>query len=246
MLSFRLMEEPPAPRKPFPFRHFVWALGLTGAAAAGIYLADQLFLAPNRRLQEQVARLEKEKQQLETYLKLLRHTERRARLEVLSRTAGPGGATLNKLRFTEVNPEGVPVSLPRDIELAGEEVYVDALVIKFEDHFVERGDPLKGKALLLFRRLFTGSLKPDEGYVLDRDGEPPEVYAARAASGAFERELWKRFWEVARDEKLARKHGVRAIHGEAVSQKLSAGKVYHLLLRSTGELTLSLPADMPR
>jgi len=135
----------------------------------------------------------------------------------------------------------VVVGSQRVLEIKGDEVYVDTLVIKFEDHFVEAGDPLKGKSLLLFRRIFTNRVKPDEGYVLDKRGVPPEIYAVRAASSPFERDLWARFWEVANSEQLAKQAGVKAIHGQAVYGRLLPNMVYTLLMRSTGETMLPPP-----
>ena len=46
------------------------------------------------------------------------------------------------------------------LTLDGDEIYVDTLVIKFEDDFVMAGDALKGKALMLFRRIFTDRKRP--------------------------------------------------------------------------------------
>src|SRR5207245_1415120 len=128
-----------------------------------------------------------------------------------SRGWGPAG------RFTELDSQGDIVGEPRELTLEGDEVYVDALVIKFEDNFVTAGDALKGKALLLFRRVFTDRRRPAEGDVLDREGQIPQSYAAERAPTAFERELWARFWELANDPDEARRRGVRALHGEAVS-----------------------------
>ena len=186
---------PKAPRRPFPVRFFVWSVLVVGAGTTGVYLADQLVLAPRRHLEAQVAKLERETVKLKTYLKLLEYTERRAQLEVISQTKDPAGETVNTLRFTELDPQGGVVGEQRVLEIKGDEVYVDTLIIKFEDHFVEESDPLKGKALLLFRRIFTNRVKPDEGYVLDQNGVPPEIYAARTAPSSFERDLWARFWD---------------------------------------------------
>lgn len=230
-----------APKRPFPVRPFIWSALLVGAGAGGIYLADQLVLAPRRRMEVKVARLESDNLRLKTYLKLLEHTERRAQLEVISQWKDPAGETVNKLRFTELDPRGGVVGAQRELELKGDEVYVDTLVIKFEDHFVEEGDPLKGKALLLFRRIFTNRMKPDEGYVLDRNGVPPEIYTAEKAPSAFERDLWMKFWEVANSERLAKQAGVKAVHGQAIYSKLVPNMVYTLMMRSTGELVIPAP-----
>src|SRR5438309_1688316 len=100
------------------------------------------------------------------------------------------------------------------------------------------GEALKGKALLLFRRSFTDRRRPADGDVLDREGQMPQSYAAERAPTVFERELWARFWELANDPEEARRHGVRALHGEAVSTRLRKERVYTITLRSTGELTI--------
>jgi hypothetical protein len=54
-------------------------------------------------------------------------------------------------------------------------------VIKFDDHFIEQSDPLKGQALMLFRRIFSGTQRPEDGFVIDTDSQAPEIYAERQA-----------------------------------------------------------------
>ena len=224
---------------------FVWALVLVAAAAGGAYLADRLVLEPGRAIQRQLAErdaqireLSARNQALEAAVRLLRNTERRARLVVLDQTPGPEGHQRTRIRFTELDAQGDPVGEPRELALDGDEIYVDTLVIKFEDDFVTAGDGLKGKALLLFRRIFSDRRRPAEGEVLDREGQIPQSYAAERAPTAFERELWARFWELANNPEEAKKRGVRALHGEAVSTRLRKDRVYSITLRSTGELTI--------
>src|SRR4029453_5611575 len=168
---------------------FLWALIVVAAAAGGVYLTDQLFIAPGRALQRQLAErdaqikvLTEQNQALEAAIRLLRYTERRARLVVLDQAVVPVGHPRTRVRFPEldgqgdptggprgllrgvvpggdpalalnsarVDDQGDPIGEPRELVLEGDEVYVDALVIKFEDTSVMGGDALKGKALLLF------------------------------------------------------------------------------------------------
>ncbi len=224
---------------------FVWALVFVAAAGGGAYLADRLVLEPGRAIQRQLAErdaqireLSARNQALEAAVRLLRNTERRARLVVLDQTPGPEGHQRTRIRFTELDAQGDPLGEPRELALDGDEIYVDTLVIKFEDDFVTAGDALKGKALLLFRRIFSDRRRPAEGEVLDREGQIPQSYAAERAPTAFERELWARFWELANNPEEAKKRGVRALHGEAVSTRLRKDRVYSITLRSTGELTI--------
>ena len=230
----------------FPIRLFVWSVVLVAVGAASVYLAYELVVKPQRALQDQIReqkesilKLEQEKQRLEAYLKILKHIDRRARVEVLQQAKDQQGNLQTTIRFTEVDDNGKPINLPRELTLPGQEVYFDTLVIKFDDHFIEQGDPLKGQALMLFRRIFSSTMRAEDGFVVDVEGQPPEVYAERQATNSFEKELWKRFWELANDEKLAKERGVRAIHGDAPYMRLEPDRVYELCLRSTGEVIIT-------
>jgi hypothetical protein len=254
------MTETTKARRPFPVRRFVWSLALVFAGGSGLYLTWELVIQPRkemeRRLKEkddqiavqvaQIGELEKEKAKLQTYLKLLKHSERRAQIEVLHQDQDAEGRVVNTLRFREIEPDGTPIGSTRDVQLVGDEIYVDTLVIKFEEHFVEQGDPLKGKALLLFRRIFSNKVAPDDGYRLDKEYQAPEIFAVKSAPTEFEAELWKKFWDVANSDALQKKHGVKAAHGQAAYSRLLPNKVYHLVLRSTGETTIPAPTELEK
>jgi hypothetical protein len=224
---------------------FLWLLVLVGVGSGGVYVADRFVVAPSRELQRQLAErdaqiqmLKERAQALEAAVRLLRHTERRARIVVLDQARGADNQLTTRVRFSELAPGGDPVGEPRDFEIGGDEVYIDTLVIKFEDEFVTAGDALKGRSLLLFRRIFSDRLRPADAHVLDREGQIPQAYASEKAPTAFERELWAQFWTLANDPTEAKKRGVRALHGEAVSTRLKKSGVYAVTFRSTGELTI--------
>jgi hypothetical protein len=230
----------------FPIRLFVRSVVLVAVAAASVYLAYELVVKPQRALQYQISeqketilKLEQEKQRLEAYLKILKHVDRRARIEVLRQAKDQQGNLQTTIRFTEIDDTGKPMSVSRELTLPGQEVYFDTLVIKFDDHFIEQGDPLKGRALMLFRRVFSSTMRAEDGFVIDIEGQAPEAYAEQQAPSAFEKELWRRFWELANDEKLAKERGVRAIHGEAPYMRLEPDRVYEVCLRSTGEVIIT-------
>ena len=223
----------------------LWAVLLVGAGSGGIYVADRLVFAPSREMERRLAErdtqiraLTERAQALEAAVRLLRHTERRARIVVLDQAPGADGQLVTRIRFSELNSSGDAIGEPREFVVTGDEVYVDTLVIKFEDEFVTAGDALKGRSLLLFRRIFGDRLRPVDAHVLDQEGQMPQAYAAEKAPSAFERDLWAQFWTLANDPAEAKRRGVRALHGEAVSAKLRKGGVYAVTFRSTGELTI--------
>jgi hypothetical protein len=223
----------------------LWLILLVGVGSGGVYVADRLILAPGREMERKLAErdaqiraLTERAQALEAAVRLLRHTERRARIVVLDQGPGADGHLVTRLRFSELDSQGNPIGEPREFSVTGDEVYVDTLVIKFEDEFVTAGDALKGRSLLLFRRIFGDRLRPVDAQVLDREGQMPQAYAAEKAPSAFERELWQQFWMLANDPAEAKRRGIRALHGEAVSTKLRKAGVYAVTFRSTGELSI--------
>ena len=116
-----------------------------------------------------------------------------------------------------------------------------------ERKFVEAGDGLRGKSLLLFRRAFGDQQKPADGVPLFRQlGEAPipDVLQVDSTPSEFERGIWARFWELASDPDLARSQGIAVVQGEAPHIKPVVGQVYKLTLRAAGGLDIQprLPA----
>jgi len=232
-----------------------WFLRLTllvAVAAVSVYLSYELVVAPRRVLQNQIrdqqetiAQLEQDNNRLETYVKILKRTERRARIEVLRQAPAVDGRRETTIRFTETDADGGPINVSRDLTLPDQEVYIDTLVVKFEDHFIEQEDPLKGHALMVFRRIFSSTMPPEAGFPIDPEGQAPELYAEGASGGQFEQEFWDRFWELANDEQLAAQQGIRAIHGDAPYMRMEPGRVYEILLRSTGEVIITPGSRLP-
>ncbi|MBN2242836.1 MAG: hypothetical protein JW793_09110 [Acidobacteria bacterium] len=243
--------EPMAEGKRMSLRTGIYLLLFAAVCSGAVYLSYHLVVkeriameARLREKDERIGELEADNERLNTYLRLLQHQERRAHIQVLDQRAGADGTVINRIRFTEVDPDGTPIGKDQEFELPGDRIYVDSLVIKFEDHFVREGDPLRGKALVFFQRIFTNRVTPDEGHSLDEPGKAPEIYAAEKAQSAWERDLWRRFWEVGNDERLAREKQVKAMHGQAISQKLQPGKIYQVVVRNTGEATFPPPAEL--
>lgn len=182
---------------------------------------------------------------LEAALELLKVDHRLAQIEVLdqetvpSTTPGEPERVRTRLRFTELDLEGRPLDPAggREIVVDGTRVYVETLVIKFDDHFVEQDDALRGTSICLFRRLFGEDQRPTEGVPLDPQGVQPLVYRDDEPNPLHQL-LWQRFWDYANDPELARSQGVRAIHGEAPFIEMRPGKRYRVELRASGGLTI--------
>src|SRR5262249_32016538 len=116
----------------------------------------------------------------------------------------------------------------------------DALVVRFDRAFVDAGDGLRGKSLLLFRRAFGDRQKPIEGTPLYAPtggaADIPETFAVDANPSAFERQIWAEFWTLANDPTRATARGVRVGRGEAPHVRAIAGRVYKLPRGGSGGL----------
>lgn len=238
-------------------------LAIVALVAGGVWLGYRGFYAKDielRRVDAQLAAERKRSQQLadevqaqqrrierlETAIRLLKIDHRVAYLDVVEQRRKPGGDELETtVDFVEVDDAGRAVSDPKRVTLDGDLVYIEYWVIKFEDTLVEQGDPLHGASLCLFRRIFGEFQEPREGHALDVEGAEPRVYGDSVELTAFQRELWKNFWEYANDPAKARAAGVRAAHGEAPNVRVQPNKRYRIELRASGGLSIK-PEDAPQ
>src|SRR5262245_9655159 len=192
------------------------------------------------QLRDAVAELERRIEALVLANRLLKVEHRVARMEVLATgsSAGDEGPVRTTVRFTELDAEGQPLGAGKELTVEGKTVYVESLVIQFEDRYVEEGDALRGTSLCLFRRLFGENQSPSEGVPLDAQGQQPLVYGGDTTGAPVHRALWERFWDYANDPALARELGVRALQGEAPFVEARVGATYRLELRAAGGLVI--------
>jgi len=218
-------------------------LGSLGGGA--VFLGLNGAFSDDPMLLQRISELEQEVTAKELQLGFLRERRRIARIEVLEQRedAGRPGGLVSRFRFREYDPSGAPYNDGDWYEIDGDILYLEALVIKFDDQFVEQNDLLRGSTLLLFRRLFGEHQNPADGFVIDSVGQFPRAYSPEEGAPAFQRDLWKHFWDYALNPEVVRESGVRAMHGEAPFIKLAPGKNYEVELRTSGGLTIRTVAD---
>jgi hypothetical protein len=211
----------------------------TQVSELGTALAEK-----ERRVTElgaQVAEKQRRILELETRLTLLKVDHRVARIEVTGQAPDPEDPerVLTTVRFIEYDRDGEPLGPGQEITLAGKKLYLETLVIKFEDDYVEAGEFLRGTSLCLFRRMFSEEVAPRDGEEIDDTGSHP--YAYNGGDGEDERfhaELWERFWDYANSPEAAAAKGVRAIHGEAPFVEARPGRSYRVELRASAGLSI--------
>ena len=189
-------------------------------------------------LEAKIEQLERTK----TSLRLLKMSHRIARIRVLDQQPIPDTEPprlLTSLEFYEVNSDGAPIDEQRRrFEIEGDRVYVECLVAKFEDKYVEQADLDRATAICMFQRIFGEYQQPQDGFQLDEIGSSPNSYARGGQISEFEQRIWKDFWDFASDQQKAAEIGIRAAHADAPSTKVKKGVTYELELRSTGGFDL--------
>lgn len=204
----------------------IWTAALGAAFLAGgfagwwVLFRDDGREAQIRRLQEVIDRLQSERRIAEVVV--LKQDEAR---------------TKTTFRFREVRPDGTPIH-ERDLTIDGDVAYFDALVIKFDHRYVERGDLLRGRSLYLFQRIFGEHQEPAQGFRIDE--EVPAPYRLRPIPSEFERELWSEFWTYALEPERARAKGIRVVQGEAVRTKLRPDRIYRLTIEAAGGINIAV------
>jgi hypothetical protein len=174
------------------------------------------------------------------------------RVDALGSTAD-GGQPEMTLTFVRYQPGTETPIFRKTMVLSGSEFYIDALVVQFDRKLVEEGDGLRGKSLLLFRRAFGDRQKPIDGMALYRQGaatsvseDIPDGLRVDPEPGAYERQVWTRFWTFANDPARAAEAGIRVAQGEAVHTRAVRGQVYKVTLSAAHGLSLvpRLPGAM--
>ncbi|MEX1223939.1 MAG: hypothetical protein WEA31_05265 [Pirellulales bacterium] len=194
------------------------------------------------QLGQEIVEKNKEISRLDTALRLIKVDRRLAQVRVVKQQEVEPGELATTIEFVEVNEDDQPIDEPRRFTVRGDIVYVEYLVVKFEDRLVELGESV---SICTFRRIFGEYMEPQQGFAIDRADTRPGAYNTGGTITEFERDIWQDFWEISNDPKQAERRGIRAAHGEAVSFKTLPGKVYRLTLRASGGLTVSPAEDDP-
>lgn len=141
------------------------------------------------------------------------------RIELVERERGPSRAPIRE----------------REFSLPGEEIYFDAMVVKFDGQLVMDG---KERALFIWRRVFSEAMAPEDGIRLEEPGAVPERYRDWLGRLPLRHRqmFWSEIWELANQPRHLEPLGIRAIYGSAVYQRMEPGKTYRLMINSSGQI----------
>ena len=201
-----------------------------------VALRDEQIVSLNDDIKEKDARITK----LDTSLRLLKVDHRVAEIEVVEQGVDPElDEPFTIVKFVELNDKGKPIDDAKEFKLAGDMIYVDYWVVKFDDKYVEEADIERSTSICLFRRIFGEHQRPKDGHSLDTVGDRPKAYGREGEISEFEQSIWSDFWNIANDPEVAAEKGIRAAHGQALSTKLLEGRKYRLNLRASDGLSIT-------
>ena len=202
------------------------------AGSAALYVYQDRFSASHN-----IARLQEEKKVLQQVVQRLSDEKRVADVLVTDQKL-VDGVPHTTLLFVEYDRNGQPLPA-KSFEVVGKQAHVDALVIKFDRHFVGEGDALRGHSVALFQRLYGDHENPADAKRIDEPGKIPDVYrGADPRVSTFEMELWQNFWRLADDAQYRQEKGVRVANGQGVWGPFAPDKLYTITLESGGGLNI--------
>ncbi len=175
---------------------------------------------------------------LETAMRLLKIDHLVAEVKVLK--VGKDEATEEsfvEVEFTERSPDGTTLGKPRVFRLRGEEIHVDAWIVKFEDHYIEEANLHRGTSLCVFKSIF-GDLDGVHAYQLEERYSRPTAYARGSKLSDLEKKIWNDFWDISNDPKRAEDLGIRANHGQTTYVKAIEGATYEIDLRASDGISI--------
>ena len=202
------------------------------AGSVALYVYQDRFSAAHK-----IERLQEEKKVLQEVVQRLADERRVADLLVTDQRV-VNGVPRTTLLLVEYDKQGHPLPA-KSFDVVGKQAHVDAMVIKFDQHFVNEGDPLRGHSIALFQRIYGDHENPADAQRIDEPGKIPLVYrGADPRVSEYEMELWRNFWRLADDAHYRAEKGVRVANGQGVWGPFEPDKLYTITLESDGGLNI--------
>jgi hypothetical protein len=125
--------------------------------------------------------------------------------------------------------------LEQEYTIEGDVVFFDALIVTFNVEDVMSG---KKRALYLWRRVYGETMAPADGYPIEMETQTPKRYAKllEELDAPEQAMFWDSVWQLADDPDMLKKHGIKAVYGNAVYKKLSPGLIYVFKISANGRV----------
>ncbi|MDD5504645.1 MAG: hypothetical protein PHV77_04960 [Candidatus Omnitrophica bacterium] len=146
------------------------------------------------------------------------------------------------IRFVEYDTNLKPLD-PKYFTFSNDLIQFQSLVVRFSDSYVKKADPLRGKSIYLFMKVFTLTDTGAEVFNITGVNDIPSGYRIEGLSRGFQEKVWKRFWEYALDPAKSQAMGIKNAQIEAPGTRFVPGMVYTIKIEHDGGLRID--ADKP-
>lgn len=145
--------------------------------------------------------------------------------------------TYTTIKFLEYDTKLNPLP-PKYFTFSGNIIQFQSMVIRFDDFYVKKAHPLKGKSAYLFMKVFTFTDKGAEVFQINQVSEIPAGYQVEGSRNSFEKRLWEKFWQYALQPKEAKKIGIKNAQIEAPGTKFIPGMLYTIKIEHNGGMRI--------
>ena len=145
--------------------------------------------------------------------------------------------TYTTIKFLEYSAKLKPLK-PKYFTFSGNVIQFQARVIRFDNFYVKKGHPLRGKSAYLFLKAFILTDKGAETFDITKINEIPSGYEVEGAKNNFERGLWRGFWEYALNPVQAAQSGVKNAQIEGPGTRFVPGLIYTVKIEHDGGLRI--------
>ncbi|MBU4252069.1 MAG: hypothetical protein KKC39_00375 [Candidatus Omnitrophica bacterium] len=141
------------------------------------------------------------------------------------------------IKFIEYDTRLNPLE-PKYFTFSGNIIQFQSMVIRFDDFYVKKGHPLKGKSAYFFMKVFMLTKDGAETFGINKINEIPSGYEVAGVGSNFQKKLWQKFWKYTLDSKEANKIGIKNVQIEAPGTKFIPGVVYTIKIEHDGGLRI--------
>lgn len=145
--------------------------------------------------------------------------------------------TYTTIKFLEYDTKLNPLE-PKYFTFSGNIIQFQSMVIRFDDLYVKKGHPLKGKSAYLFMKAFMLTDEGAEMFDITKINDIPSGYEVEGAKNNFEKKLWKKFWEYALNPNEAKRVGIKNAQIEAPGTRFIPGMMYTIKIEHDGGLRI--------
>lgn len=181
-----------------------------------------------------IAKLFDENRILNKVIERLTATSRIAEVLVTDARFNPQkNKTYTTIKFLEYDTDLKPL-VPKYFTFSGNIIQFQSMVIRFDDYYIKKAHPLKGKSAYIFMKAFNLNDKDTEVFEINKINEIPSGYEIRGINSGFQKKLWQKFWGYALNPKEAKRMGIKNAQIEAPGTKFVPGLFYTINLEHDG------------